>query len=253
MTTGNKLEITDSGGKNIWLALIVFWAACKAVEATFKLPEFDRNWRRVGDVREPAVSMTVPPPPSPRPADVSAPPSSEPEKPTDDQPKIKKRSPVVLGLGTCLILAVGSVVGHFAVQLLKVWEAESMLLNLESNVRPTLPKRIDKHTTLVGISHEGRRLRWAYVVDRDLNEVVRATGPSVLKTAMLQKLCPDVRKLSEYDLTYELSYRYKPSMEGVPPPPSGFVVVEPEVAVFSITKADCLAVAPQTGLQTQKA
>jgi hypothetical protein len=42
ITTGNKLGITDSGGKNIWLALIAFWAAIKAVEATFKLPQFER-------------------------------------------------------------------------------------------------------------------------------------------------------------------------------------------------------------------
>jgi hypothetical protein len=41
-TTGNKLEISNIGGKNIWLALIVFWAACKAVEATFKLPGFEK-------------------------------------------------------------------------------------------------------------------------------------------------------------------------------------------------------------------
>jgi hypothetical protein len=35
-TIGAQLKIIQ-GGKNIWLALIVFWAAVKAVEATFKL------------------------------------------------------------------------------------------------------------------------------------------------------------------------------------------------------------------------
>ncbi len=36
MTIGAQLKIIQ-GGKNIWLALIVFWAAVKAVEATFKV------------------------------------------------------------------------------------------------------------------------------------------------------------------------------------------------------------------------
>jgi hypothetical protein len=36
MTIGAQLKIIE-GGKNIWLSLIVFWAAVKAVEATFKL------------------------------------------------------------------------------------------------------------------------------------------------------------------------------------------------------------------------
>lgn len=36
MTIGAQLKIVQ-GGKNVWLALIVFWAAVKAVEATFKL------------------------------------------------------------------------------------------------------------------------------------------------------------------------------------------------------------------------
>jgi hypothetical protein len=36
MTVGAQLKIIQ-GGKNIWLALIVFWAAVKAVEATFKV------------------------------------------------------------------------------------------------------------------------------------------------------------------------------------------------------------------------
>jgi len=35
-TIGAQLKIIP-GGKNIWLALIVLWAAVKAVEATFKL------------------------------------------------------------------------------------------------------------------------------------------------------------------------------------------------------------------------
>jgi hypothetical protein len=36
MTVGAQLKIIK-GGQNIWLAVIVFWAAVKAVEATFKL------------------------------------------------------------------------------------------------------------------------------------------------------------------------------------------------------------------------
>jgi len=35
-TIGAQLKIVQ-GGKNIWLALIVFWVAAKVVEATFKL------------------------------------------------------------------------------------------------------------------------------------------------------------------------------------------------------------------------
>jgi hypothetical protein len=40
-TIFNKLE-NISGGKNIWMALTLFWVACKAVEATRKLPEFEK-------------------------------------------------------------------------------------------------------------------------------------------------------------------------------------------------------------------
>jgi len=37
MTVLNKAGVTAEGGNNIILALIIFWAAIRAVEATFKL------------------------------------------------------------------------------------------------------------------------------------------------------------------------------------------------------------------------
>jgi hypothetical protein len=48
-TTAAKLE-NISGGKNIWLALILLWAASKAVEATFKLPEFEKASEAAFDI-----------------------------------------------------------------------------------------------------------------------------------------------------------------------------------------------------------
>ena len=37
MTVLNKVGVTSEGGNNIFLAVIIFWAAIRSVEATFKL------------------------------------------------------------------------------------------------------------------------------------------------------------------------------------------------------------------------
>jgi len=104
-------------------------------------------------------------------------------------------------------------------------QIESGLIQVENTVRPTLPKKLDDHTTWVAINHTGRTLQYEYLVDLQGREI-SATFASDLKAQHLPNICSTMGTTLEYGVTHEFNYRNR---------------MYAPVGSFTVTPADCKA------------
>ena len=104
-------------------------------------------------------------------------------------------------------------------------QIESGLIQAENTVRPTLPKKLDDHTTWVAINHTGRTLQYEYLVDLQGREI-SATFASDLKAQHLPNICSTMGRTLEYGVTHEFNYRNR---------------MYAPVGSFTVTPADCKA------------
>lgn len=219
-----------------------------------------RDWMPAADVPEISVSLTKPPPlPSRRggpwetlpqqkasvpqhtaakragPVQASASEASQEAAKKKPSLLIRTVSFTALFIAGLIGLTIGKPIGReISNQLLGPSRSEQIpsrseqiergLQQAESTVRPTLPKKLDDHTTMVAISHSGSKLRYEYIVDLGADVQIKPTFTADVKATVLPKVCSTMGESLKYGVSYEYFYRDKKAAS---------------LGSFVITQADC--------------
>lgn len=217
------------------------------------------KWKRAEDVADISAQIRMPPPlPQEAPHTLAITPPPIPDERMElVQPKLKKNLaalPTAIAFGVVIVAAVlgqmiGKPIGREASSMVmgspktNTEAIEQGFARAETEVRPTLPKKVDEITTLVGITHSGPRLRYELVVDAGKGRQLPADFISRMKKEVAPKVCASNMK-SSLDLGASYEYNYRDQTQSLL---GSFVLIDSDCASATpapVSTPDSLAHSP---------
>lgn len=167
------------------------------------------EWKTAGDVSEIAPLISRPPPPPPET------PQTEITKPEKKLPKAKAFTFVALAIAAIVGGVIGRPIGKEVANAITAPSSPQSqsaavaegLAKAVSQVKPTLPNKIDDMTTMIGISAVGTRLTYLYYLDTKKFKV-GASFENDIRDHVVPKVCGEqkTKQALNYGATYEYSY-----------------------------------------------